>query len=84
MFTAGLSFSLEQVPEFYGSMMSLTSATSYVGMALGAGVGGLTLLRFGYEEVGLFLGVLSIISALIFYFMVRDPVDKKSDSSLKC
>jgi len=79
MFTAGLSISLEQVPRFYGSMMSLTSATAYVGMALGAGLGGLTLLWFDYEELGLFLGVLSIISALIFYFMVREPMGSKSN-----
>ena len=79
MFTAGLSLSLEQVPGFYGSMMSLTSATAYVGMALGAGIGGLTLLWFGYEKVGLFLGVFSIVSALIFYFMVREPMGSKSN-----
>lgn len=79
MFTAALSLALEQVPKFYGSMMSLTTAAAYLGMAVGAGVGGVMLLWFDYEKVGLVLGAMSIISALLFYIVAHDPTSTKSN-----
>jgi len=54
-------------------MMSLSSAAENLGMALGAGVGGLALIWFGYGGVGGALGVICIIAAIIYYFFVNDP-----------
>lgn len=76
--TASFSLTLEQVPNFRGTMMSLRSASTSMGAALGAGVGGLTLLWWDYEGVGLALGALSIAAAIIFYILVFDPTNTKS------
>ncbi|MFQ5821449.1 MAG: MFS transporter [Candidatus Heimdallarchaeota archaeon] len=73
MDTAVSSLTLEQVQRFRGTMMSLNSAASNMGIALGAGVGGLALLRWDYEGVGLALGALGIAAAILFYFLVSDP-----------
>jgi len=67
------SLSLEQVPSYRGTMMSLRSAATYIGTALGAGIGGLVLLRLDYEAVGLALGGMYIAAVLIFYFLAIDP-----------
>ncbi len=45
---AGQSLSLEQVPRYRGSMMSLSAAGDSLGSALGAGLGGLALTAGGY------------------------------------
>lgn len=71
--TAASSLTLEQVPRFRGSMMSMNSAAWFLGFALGAGLGGITLLRYDYEFVGLILGVMGITAALVFYLLVDDP-----------
>lgn len=71
--TAGNSLILEQVPRFRASMMALNSAAWNIGNALGAGLGGLALLLFDYEGLGLTLGVMGIAAALIYHFFVSDP-----------
>ncbi len=75
MFTAGLSLTLEQVPGFRGYLMSLSVAIIYLGGSLGAGIGGLFFLWFGYEGVGLSLGALGIAAAILFYFLAKDPTN---------
>ena len=72
-FTVSLSLTLEQVPKFRGTMMSLSTVAAFLGYALGAGVGGLILLRWDYEGVGLALGALYLTSAILFYLLVIDP-----------
>lgn len=71
--TASISLTLEQVPRFRGSMMSLNSAITALGGALGASVGGLILLRWDFEGVGLTLGALCLVAALIYYLLAVDP-----------
>lgn len=71
--SAGQSLNLEQVPGYRGTMMSLTSATGSIGSALGAGLGGLIILHYGYDILGLSLGFIGIAAALIFYLLVSDP-----------
>jgi predicted MFS family arabinose efflux permease len=73
MMTTAYSVTLEQVPSFRGSMMSINSAAANVGSALGAGVGGLVLLWWDYEFVGLTLGVMVLAATTIYYLVVRDP-----------
>lgn len=79
--TASFSLTLEQVPNFRGTMMSLRSASTSMGAALGAGVGGYALYWWDYERVGLALGALSIAAAIIFNIMVFDPTSTKSHGS---
>jgi len=71
--TASISLSLEQTPEFRGTMMSLTTAAGSMGSTLGAGVGGLALLMLDYEGMALTLGVMGITAATIFQLLAIDP-----------
>lgn len=73
MNSSGASLNLEQVPEYRGSMMSLNVAAFGLGGSLGTGLGGAVLLSFGYNGLGVFLGVLSLTSALIYHFFTIDP-----------
>jgi predicted MFS family arabinose efflux permease len=70
---AAISLTLEQVPAYRGTMMSVDSAFVNLGYALGAAVGGMALLRFGYEGLGAALGLFGIVAALVFYLFARDP-----------
>jgi len=67
------SLSLEQVPKLRGTMMSIDSAAVNLGSAFGTAVGGAALVSFNYEGLGLALGAMGIIAALVFRLFTRDP-----------
>lgn len=71
--TAYSSLTIEQVPKFRGTMMSISAASANMGSALGSGLGGVVLLLYNYEAVGPTLGLLGIASAIILYFIAIDP-----------
>jgi MFS family permease len=71
--SASTSLTLEQLPELEGTMMSLFGAFAGVGAAIGAGIGGLALIFFDYERLGLILGSMGIIAAIAFKFLTVDP-----------
>jgi len=73
--TAVNSLTLEQSPSYRGTMMSLNSVASNIGVAIGAGLGGLAHLLFDYGGVGLSLGVLGIVAAIIYHLLVNDPAN---------
>jgi len=75
--SASSSLTLEQVPRFRGTMMSINSAALYLGSALGTAVGGMVLLSFDYEGLGSILGVVGIIAAIVFQLLTTDPASKK-------
>ncbi|UCE12529.1 MAG: hypothetical protein JSV04_10070 [Candidatus Heimdallarchaeota archaeon] len=58
--------------------MSLNSASSRVGDAVGAGLGGMIIFLFSNETLGFILGLMSFIVSIIFYFLVIDPVTEKN------
>jgi predicted MFS family arabinose efflux permease len=74
MFSALGSLSLEQLPRFRGTMMSIQTAMSSIGSALGAGIGGLALILYDYELVGISLGILAVIGAFIIRTFTVDPI----------
>jgi predicted MFS family arabinose efflux permease len=76
--SASTSLTMEQVPEFEGTMMSLFAAFAGIGAAIGAGIGGLALIFLGYEWLGIILGSLGIMAAIIFKFLTVDPVKRVS------
>lgn len=78
MASTASSLTLEQVPRFRGSMMSLSSAATSLGSAVGAAVGGMALIWYDYETLGSILGVMGIASAVIFYFLTTDPTHGKT------
>ncbi len=67
------SLTLEQVPKFRGAMMSINWAATSMGTAFGAAVGGFVLLLLDYEFVGISLGAMNIVAAIVFYLLVIDP-----------
>ena len=68
------SLTLEQIPKYRGAIMSLSSATGNIGVALGSGLGGFTLLWYDYKTLGMSLGVLGILAAIIYQLFVIEPV----------
>jgi predicted MFS family arabinose efflux permease len=63
--------SLRQVPDFSGSMMSLTNAAANLGYSIGAGIGGLLLLFYGWRAMGIFYGCIGILSIIMIIDLVK-------------
>jgi len=80
-FSASRSLTLEQVPGFRGTMMSINHAAGAAGSALGSGIGGLALLLFGYEGMAISLGAMGIVSAAIFQLLAMDPTKTETQTS---
>ena len=76
--SAANSLTLEQVPEFCGTMMSIDTAAMNLGSAFGTALGGLALLSFGYEGLGIALGVMGVAAAVVFYLLTTDPTSKRN------
>jgi predicted MFS family arabinose efflux permease len=76
--SAANSLTLEQVPEFRGTMMSIDTAAINLGSAFGTVLGGLALLSFGYEGLGLVLGFMGVAATIIFYILTTDPTSKRN------
>ena len=72
-FPAGTSLHLEQVPEFRGTMMSMTNVFATLGMGLGAAVGGVALVLTGWTGLILTFASMQLIAAAIFFFLTKDP-----------
>lgn len=70
--TGGHALLLEQAPNSRGTMMSVGGVFGSVGVSLGVALGGLALLA-GFESLGLTLGLLTIIAALIILVLAKDP-----------
>lgn len=71
--SAASSLTLEQVPRFRGSMMSISSAATSLGSAVGAAVGGMALIWYDYDVLGAILGAMGIVAAMVFYLVTKDP-----------
>jgi predicted MFS family arabinose efflux permease len=71
--SASMSLTLEQMPDLRGTMMSLFGAFTGIGIAIGAGIGGLTLILYNYQVLGMMLGSMGIIAAVVFRFLTVDP-----------
>ena len=54
-------------------MMSLHSASSYIGYALGTSIGGLALLYSGWGTLAAVLGGLGLVATAIYTALARDP-----------
>lgn len=71
-FSSANSLTLDQVPSFRGTIMSLFTAANSMGMTLGASLGGMILLRYNYGSLGIILGLLGFLAALIVYFLAHE------------
>ena len=70
-FVSGDTLTLDQVPEYRGTLMSLNVVARNLGMTIGAFVGGGLLLLVGYGVFGLIMGLLGVAAALIYKFLTR-------------
>ena len=69
---------IEQVPLFRGTVMSLSSAFSGVGAAVGISVAGVVINLYvdpsvGFQALGLTMGTFAIVSVLFMLFLAKDP-----------
>jgi len=72
-YSASDNLTLEQIPEFRGTMMSISSAASSLGSSLGAGIGGMAILIWNYGGMGFSLGVFGLVASIIYFQFARDP-----------
>jgi len=66
--TSANSLTLDQIPSFRGTIMSLFTAVNSMGMTLGASLGGMILIMSNYGSLGIFLGLVGLLAAFIVYF----------------
>ena len=71
--SASTDLTLEQVPVFRGTIMSINHATVALADALGSGIGGLALLQLGYGAMAISLGAMGIAAAIVFQLLAIDP-----------
>lgn len=77
MITGYSSLTLEQIPRYRGTMMSASSAATGLGQLICASFGGFLLLQYGYNALGVGLGIAGVLAALIFHLFSVDPLLSK-------
>jgi len=75
VFTTANALTLEQVPQFRGTVMSLSQASFSLGGVLGTGLGGIIVLIAGYRGMGISHGTMMIIALLLLHFFAKEPND---------
>jgi len=75
VFTTANALTLEQVPQFRGTVMSLNQASFSLGGVLGTGLGGLIVLIAGYSGMGISHGTMMIMALLLLHFFAKEPND---------
>jgi len=74
MLVASLAtLTLEQIPKFRGTMMSLRAAFGGAGSFLGVTLGGISLNMYNYQILGIVLGVLGMASITVILLFAKDP-----------
>ena len=73
LFSAASNLTLEQLPRFRGTMMSISGATGSLGSAMGTAFGGWLLVTYHYNQLGWFMGATNVVALLLYYFIARDP-----------
>lgn len=73
--TALSSLTLEQLPKYRGSMMSLFSVSTGIGFACGNALGGMLSLIFDYRHIWV-LGLFYLVGGVIVHFLTIDPTTK--------
>ena len=71
--TAGGSLIIELLPKFRSTMMSLNTAFMNVGILVASLIAGFLLNSYGYQAVGLVLGSLGLVGAIIWITLVKEP-----------
>jgi predicted MFS family arabinose efflux permease len=72
--SANTNLSLEQIPAFRGTMMSINQAAGNLGSTLVVMLGGWALLEYGYRYLGALIAVLNLLAFVVYRLMVKDPL----------
>jgi len=72
--SANTNLSLEQIPAFRGTMMSINQAAGNLGSTLVVMLGGFALLEYGYRYLGALIAVLNLLAFMVYWLMVKDPL----------
>jgi predicted MFS family arabinose efflux permease len=70
-YSAANTIVLEQVPAYRGSMMSLSSAFSYLGYGLGTAIGGIILTTGGWTSLNLVLSLIGVVAFILYLYLVE-------------
>jgi MFS family permease len=81
MQTSFNSYTLEQVPEYRGTMMSTYSVATSIGQVLCSTLGGFILIFYNYSLFGLVFGVIGLFSGLILQLFSVDPIKTRALAS---
>jgi MFS family permease len=81
--SALINLTLEQMPESRGTMLSINSVFLTLGATIGAGIGGFALAMFNYTGIFLVFSILILITAAVFFFLVKDPCIAMQTESTK-
>ncbi len=73
LISATSNLTLEQLPMFRGTMMSISSATGSLGSAIGTAFGGWILVTYYYPQLGWFMGTFNLVAVLLYNFFTKDP-----------
>jgi predicted MFS family arabinose efflux permease len=71
-FVSGDTLTLDQVPEYRGTLMSLNVVARNIGMTIGALLGGGILLVYSYQVFGLVMGVFGFSAAVIYRLLTKE------------
>ncbi|OGD57479.1 hypothetical protein A3K78_05355 [Candidatus Bathyarchaeota archaeon RBG_13_52_12] len=74
--TAANNLSLEQLPAFRGSMMSLNSMVGNIGTAFGSGIAGLILILYDFRLLGITFSLFSFMAVIVIQFLTVEPSKK--------
>jgi predicted MFS family arabinose efflux permease len=77
-FTAGGSLVIEQLPKYRSTMMSLNTVFMNLGMLLASVIAGVVLDLYNYQAVGLALGTLGMVGAVVWITLVKEPCATKN------
>jgi predicted MFS family arabinose efflux permease len=80
-FTSSRNLTLEQEPNFRGTMMSLNSASQSLGYMIGTGLGGYIILKYSYNLAGIALGSMGVLAAIVYWIFSLDPTQKLIQSN---
>lgn len=76
--TISSSFSLEQIPEYRGTVMSLHTAAVSMGATLSSALGGLLLITYGYGSYSIIMGFFGLAGALVFMLLTAEQNRKEN------
>lgn len=75
-YTGSRSLTLEQEPNYRGTMMSLNNAVQSMGTMIGSGLGGYLILQYSYGLMGVILGVFGLMASIVYFRFSDDPMKK--------